>query len=40
MFGFVNGVDRVIWPLQRDLSADVSSISPSKDKFMGTCMLA
>ena len=31
MFGFVNRVDKVIWPPKRDLSADFSSISPSSD---------
>ena len=31
MFGFVNRVDKVIWPPKRDLSADFSRISPSSD---------
>ena len=35
MVGFINRVNRVIWPLQRDSSADVSSICPFKHKFMG-----
>ena len=29
MFGSINRVDEVIWPPRRDLSADVSSVSPS-----------
>ena len=29
MFGFIHRFDKVIWPPYRDLSADVSSVSPS-----------
>ena len=38
MVGFINRVNKVIWSLQRDLSADVSSINPFKHKFMGMFM--
>ena len=27
MFEFINGVDKVIWPPQRDLSSDFSSVN-------------
>lgn len=32
MFGFINRIDEVIWQLQRDSSADVSSISPLSEQ--------
>ena len=35
MFGFINRVDKVIWRLRRDSSADVSSVSPSSERIRG-----
>ena len=32
MFGFINVVDKVIWPPQRDSSAEVSCESPSSER--------
>ena len=32
MFGVINRVDKVIWRLQRDSSADISSVSPSSER--------
>ena len=34
MIGFINRVDKVVWPPQRDLSADVSMVSPSLEQIL------
>ena len=34
MFGFIHRFDKVIWPLYRDLSAAVSSVSSSSSDLL------
>ena len=38
MFGFVNRVDKVNWPPQRDSSVDIPSVSPSSERIKELCM--
>ena len=42
MFGFISRVDKVVWPLEGDLSADISSVSPLSERikeFLVVCSL-